>query len=284
MAKMRDWVSGLSAEEWTETLYNTWLYSFEHVLAVPGEGYPAFMQSPAWVDKQLNTTLGSWAELRRDTLLYAKQFAPPPGGPSYGTLLPRGYVEPVPGFYARLASLAAMTRKGLNSRGLLDGKDNASLLGLEELCGALQAMAEKELRGEALTEGEYYQLRDYGDALEALVKASAYVEGEPGDYLWLEEEPQAAVIADIGTDLEGMTVLEEAVGRIDEIYVVVPVVGDDGAVSLQVAKGGVFSYYEFTWPAGDRLTDEMWRQMLDAGQAPARPEWSSRFLESQGGE
>jgi len=35
-------------------------------------------------------------------------------------------------------------------------------------------------------------------------------------------------------------VLEEAVGRVDEIYVVVPVVEEDGTTHLQVAKGGVY--------------------------------------------
>jgi hypothetical protein len=35
----------------------------------------------------------------------------------------------------------------------------------------------------------------------------------------------------------------------------------------------VYSYYEFLQPASDRLTDEAWRSMLDAGDAPPRPDW-----------
>jgi len=53
MAKTQQWLSSLSVEDWTETLYNTWLYTFRPLLEVPGEGYPSFMQSPAWTDKQL---------------------------------------------------------------------------------------------------------------------------------------------------------------------------------------------------------------------------------------
>jgi hypothetical protein len=81
MQKMQDWMSGLTVGEWTETLYNTWLYTFDPLIAVPGEGYPEFMQSPAWLDKQLNTVLGSWSELKHDTILYAQSalpVAPPP--------------------------------------------------------------------------------------------------------------------------------------------------------------------------------------------------------------
>ncbi len=80
MAKMQAWLSGLGVEDWTETLYNTWLYAFYPLLDAPGPGYPHFMQSTAWLDKQLNTVLGSWAELKHDTILYAKQVYAEMGG------------------------------------------------------------------------------------------------------------------------------------------------------------------------------------------------------------
>jgi hypothetical protein len=288
MAKVHEWVSGLNVEEWTETLYNSWLYSFQPLLEVPGEGYPAFMQSPAWVDKQLNTVLGSWAELKHDTILYAKQvYAEMGAGPMPPEPVPpKGYVEPVPQFYARLAALTAMTREGLASRGLLHPQDDPSLRRLEELARAFQMMAEKELRGEPLTEEEYTTIRFYGGELEHLTMAAAdNPEAEEGGFPTMDEEPQAAVIADVATDpdpdsdgVPNPVVLEEAVGRIDQIYAVVPVVEKDGTTYLQVTKGGVFSYYEFPWPADDRLTDEKWRTMLDEGQAPPRPEWIESFF------
>jgi hypothetical protein len=290
MAKVQTWVSGLSVEEWTETLYNSWLYSFQPLLEVPGVGYPAFMQTPAWVDKQLHTVLGSWAELKHDTILYAKQvYAEAGAGPMPPEPVPpKGYVEPAPLFYARLAALTAMTREGLSSRGLLHPQDDYSLQRLEELARAFHLMAEKELRGEPLTEEEYATIRFYGGELEHLTMAAAdSPEAEQGGYPSMDEEPQAAVIADVATDpypsdFPSPVVLEEGVGRVDEIYVVVPVVEADGEVYLQVAKGGVFSYYEFPWPADDRLTDEKWRQMLDEGQAPARPNWIDSFFVPEG--
>jgi len=47
---------------------------------------------------------------------------------------------------------------------------------------------------------------------------------------------------------------------------------------LQIAKGGVFAYYEFPWPASDRLTDEKWQALLKSGQAPEQPEWTKSFV------
>src|SRR5207249_6647869 len=35
--------------------------------------YPAYMRSPVFPDKQIQTFLGSYTELKHDTLLYAKQ-------------------------------------------------------------------------------------------------------------------------------------------------------------------------------------------------------------------
>jgi hypothetical protein len=287
MDKMQAWLSGLSVEEWTETLYNAWLYCFHPLLDVPGGGYPAFMMSEAWVDKQLNTVLGSFAELKHDTILYAKQAyaelggAPPPPPP----VPPRGYVEPVPEFYARLAALTEMTLDGLGQRGLLVEQDEASLRRLDAMARSFQVMAEKELRGEPLTEEEYRTIRFYGGELEHLTIAAADTPDEGygvGGQAMPEEEPQAAVIADVATDPWPQLVLELGVGRIDELHAVVPLIEDDGSITLQVAKGGVFSYYEFAWPMDDRLTDETWREMLAEGEAPPRPDWIASFYTQEG--
>jgi len=282
MQKTRDWMSGLTVDEWTETLYNAWLYTFHPLIEVPGEGYPQFMRSSAWLDKQLNTVLGSWSELKHDTILYAKQVyaelgggaPPPPPEP------PKGYVEPVPQFYARLGALAAMTRQGMESRGLLNELDATSLDTLVGLAQSLQTMAEKELRGEALTEDEYATIRFYGGQLETLTMAAADSDTQdPYAPRFMEEEPQAAVIADVATNpAPPGSVLEEAVGRVNPIFVVVPIFEADGSSYLEVVKGGVFSYYEFPWPMADRLTDEKWQDMLDEGSQPPPPEWTMSFL------
>ncbi len=281
MEKMKTWLSTLSTDEWTETLYNTWLYNFYPLLKLPGQGYPVFMQSTSWLDKQLNTVLGSFAELKHDTILYAKQVyaelggGPPPPPPEP----PKGYVEPVPEFYARLAALTDMTRQGLGDRGLLDEIDRNSLDILHTLVLSMQTIAEKELHMEPLTEDEYATIRFYGGQLEELTMAAADSDMEdPYARRYMEEEPQAAVIADIATDPASASVLEIGVGRINPIYAVVPVVEADGSTYLQVAKGGTFSYYEFSQPMSDRLTDEKWHTMLDEGNAPTLPTWTDSFL------
>jgi len=64
-------------------------------------------------------------------------------------------------------------------------------------------------------------------------------------------------------------ILEIGTGYVDSLYVLVP--ADDGR--FQIAKGGVYSYYEF-WRSGEegRLTDEEWWALLGTNP-PERPDW-----------
>jgi hypothetical protein len=274
MNKLQGEISALELDSWTQNLYWAWMYSFQPLIEVKGESYPAFMRNQAWVRKDLHTALGSWTELKHDTILYAKQAYAELGG-AFEEPEVKGYVEPNPEAFARLAALTSMTIDGLESRGLFDdseamweSKDN--LARLELLLTHLTSIAEKQLAGTPLTQEEQDVILYYGGLLEGLTIAAAdkdEVEGRA----FLEDE-EAAVVADVATDPMGF-VLEEGVGRVFEIYVVVEIEGQ-----LILTKGGVFSYYEFPWPMSDRLTDEAWREMLNTGQAPERPYWTGSFL------
>lgn len=278
MTKMKSYISGLPTENWTQNLYWGWLYQLRPLLDEKGNGYPSFMQNTAWLRKDLNTFLGSWSELKHDTILYAKQVyaelgaggdEPPPPPDD------RGYVEPNPYVYARLASLLKMTNEGLEMRGLLTPSMKDNLGKMEQLAMSLKTISEKELNNEKLTDEEYELIRSYGGQLEHFwIEVNkdelAYKEtGSQRDYL---NENPAAIIADVATDPNGQ-VLEVGTGKILEIYVVVPIDG-----KLKIAKGGVYSYYEFTWPMSDRLTDKKWRELLNSGQAPALPSWTDAFV------
>ncbi len=270
MTKIRGEIAALEIDSWTQNLYWAWLYSFQPLIEVKYEGYPAFMRNTAWTRKDLHTALGSWTELKHDTILYAKQAYAELGG-GHEELEVHGYVEPNPEAYARLAALTRMTIDGLEERGLLSEGDKNNLERLETILFSLKGIAEKELEGTPLSQEEQDLITFYGGTLEMLTIAAADQEEEVEGRSYLEDE-QAAVIADVATDPLG-TVLEEGVGRIFEIYVLVGVEGQ-----LVITKGGVFSYYEFPWPMGDRLTDEAWREMLDSGQAPDRPDWTESFV------
>ncbi|AKB78097.1 dTDP-D-glucose 4,6-dehydratase [Methanosarcina horonobensis HB-1 = JCM 15518] len=256
--------SNFSAADWNRNLYWSWLYSLQPLLKDYGEGYPTFMQTDAWQDKELSTSLASWTELRHDTILYAKQSytitetsmpMPPEEKPVVG------YVEPVPDFYARLLALTKMTNHGLDEMDVLDSGSKSRLTELEGILSRLQAISEKELENEELTEEDYEFIKNFGDQLEGVITDVD------------EKARKTTVVADVHTDGNTEVVLEEGVGYVDMLVVAYKL--PDGRILL--GAGPVMSYYEFKQPMEERLTDEKWREMLKENP-PERPEWSSSYI------
>lgn len=255
MGKLEKHLAGMKASTWQQNLYWSWINTLAPLLTKKPEGYPSFMLNQAWQHKELNTYLGSWTELKHDTVLYAKQVYAEAGGGGEEKVDDRGYVEPNPHLYARLAALTAMTREGLQARELLNQRDADSLQRMEKLALALKTISEKELQGKSLSDEEYELIRSIGVQLEHFWLETLRDQGDSGMGDLLNNNP-AMLVADVATAPPDQ-VLEEATGYIQQIYAVVPVEG-----SLRIVKGGVYSYYEFPWPAADRLTDQKWREML----------------------
>ncbi|MDD4803181.1 MAG: DUF3160 domain-containing protein, partial [Syntrophomonas sp.] len=169
----------------------------------------------------------------------------------------------------RLASLAAMTREGLQSRSLLNERDADSLQRMQDLSLMLKNISEKELSNTALAEADYELIRSFGVHLEHFW-IEALRDKINGNIAKMWDNP-AGLIADVATDPNGM-VLEEATGYVQQIFAVVPLDG-----KLRIVRGAVYSYYEFPWPSSDRLTDEKWKEMLSRQQTPALPGWTATF-------
>lgn len=273
MKKIQGHIASMEVKDRTQNLYGAWLYTLLPLTEQKGKGYPIFMQNQAWSRKQLETYLGSYTELKHDTILYAKQVYAEMGGGGEEQD-DRGYVEPNPVVYGRLAALTRMTIDGLQSRGLLTESTSASLDQLEQLALQLKIISEKELAQKPLSEDEYDLIRSFGGQLEHFWLEALKDQGVDSPSA-VAENP-AALIADVATDPKGQ-VLEEGTGFVSNIYAVVPVDG-----SLRIAKGATYSYYEFPWPASDRLTDERWKEMLENQKDPAVPSWTKIYTAPEG--
>ncbi|MFW9976721.1 MAG: DUF3160 domain-containing protein [Candidatus Thorarchaeota archaeon] len=258
MDLLRESISEMDNTTWQQNLYWLWCYSFLPLLVERDVGYPAFMRDTGWTEKQLMTALATWTELRHDTILYAKQsYSYTYGMPS----VPKGYVEPFPDLYARLASLCRMMVDGLESRVDLNEDLLSTLEDLHDTLLTLQAISIKELSGIAFNSTDDDFLKSIGGIL-------SRIEGFDGD------GGKAALVTDVHTDPNSSTVLQEATGNPLVIYVAVPT--SDGEPYL--TRGAIYSYYEFTRSMENRLTDEAWWELLDSGDAPDMPEWTSSFI------
>lgn len=266
---------------WSASLYACWLNTLRPLFAVKGEGYPMFMQNEEWLKKDLECFAGSFAELKHDTVLYSKQVLAEMGGDYYEDIDDRGYAEPEPLVYARFATLTKQTAQGLEKYGMLSDSDAENLSRLEEIAGQLQTISEKELQDQLLTDEEYDFIRYYGGTIEHFWMEVAKDSNPSEDGVSTKEFP-AAIVVDIATDADSSQVLEIATGRPSAILVAIKV---DGKIKL--ASGSVYSFYQFTWPAEDRLTDAKWRQLLgiqadETGNysdesAISRPDWACSY-------
>lgn len=254
MNRLKSVVPSEDDKIWKASLYNNWLHMIRPLTLAKGEGYPQFMQNDAWTKKQLNTFLGSFTELKHDSVLYAKQVYAEMGGGPEEERDDRGYVEPEPMLYARLSDLTGMTRDGLKNYNMISDEDIANLDNLQLITEQLLTISNKELKNEPLSSEEYEFIKTFGGQLEHFWYEALKDQAVDG-YLSTQEHP-AAVVTDIATDPNGQ-VLEIGTGRIDTIYVIVNVEG-----SLRIAEGCVFSYYEFAQPLENRLTDKEWRVLL----------------------
>lgn len=271
---MTDLVAARQPDDWAGTVYDAWLVALQTQLAPRGAAYPDFMQTPAWTAKSLQTALASYAELKHDTILYAKQGSAGEGeGPPPPPFTPRNWVEPDPAAFGRLASAASLLLDGMRSRDIISDPDIEMLGRFTELATWLGGVATRELAGNVVTDDENDRLDAIGSELEYLWFASSdtsTVEGYPE----ASGQDSDAVVADIFRSSKDY--LEIGTGFVDLIFVIVPIA--DGRFELAV--GAVSSYYEFRRPTTElRLTDEEWKAML--AQTPIavdRPAWETSFL------
>jgi len=274
------WVSALPEATWSQSVYNTWLDTLR-VLDddVTGtENMPQAMQTAAWQRKMLQTQLASWAELRHDTILYAKQSYTAYPSCEY----PAGYVEPYPEVYAGVRRFSEATEAALGAvrfphspdpgalRDLLSGQ-RTFLRAMAETMDTLEKLARKELAGDRFTVSETAFLKKTIDIRGGGSGPPTYDGWYPG--LFYGGGGSAATkwspeVADVHTDPASGSVLEVGTGDVDFIVMAVDNEGD-----TRVFVGPTYSYYEFTWPASDRLTDEKWSGLLHQGGAPERPAW-----------
>jgi len=269
IAKLQDAFAKMDDEVWAQNLYWNWLYVLMPLLEKKGTGYPIFMQNIAWTDKELSTALGSWTELRHDTILYAKQsYTTKTSLPPIPQLV-KGYVEPNPEIYARLSALVRFTREGLSDRGLLLQEFASKFKQLEDLLLSLKEISELELTNQTLSKDQYGLIVNIGKTLESITTFPPDISSEIEN----QEDESMAVVADVHTDLNSNMVLEEGVGYPMNIFVIVPVDGE-----LRITQGALFSYYEFQWKISNRLTDGEWQKNLESNP-PALPIWTGSFID-----
>jgi hypothetical protein len=280
LGSQRQLYDEISGQGWQSNLYTSWLYFLRTLNGAQDNAAvsPVFRTS-GWRAKMRNTQLASWAQLRHNTILYAKQ--------SYTGMIsceyPLAYVEPYPEFFAAVGLYA---EKGKSFFAGLDPQVAAYFAKVADICGKLKAAADLTAQGKPVTPAQYEWLRqvvtpDYVSVGCGSVKIYA---GWYFDLIYDINTPwrktgvisSNATIADVHTkpadEVGPAKVLHVATGRVNLMAAVIDI---DSCKT--VFLGPVSSYYDVittdpTTP--QRLTDETWSGMLDSAKAGPRPSWA----------
>lgn len=299
LAALRLLTESLDTLYWNTSVYSSWLAAIRAV-SPPRDrsALPRFMQTTAWWQKALNTQLGSWAELRHDFLLYAKQSYT--GG--LGCFYPSGYVEPQPEVFDRI-STAAQLLESVILQAVPEEEPNRNYRAQEMLRvlrnttrvqGILAQIARKELASEPLTADEETFIKSW-----IVLEQSGCVMAYNGHYQSLfygvgaETGQQGTdfVVADVHT--QPTDEMGNNVGRVlhvgtGHVNVMIVVAEDPSDKCLTSYVGPVGSYYEHATEGFTRLTDEEWsaltKEHAAAKKTLQRPSWTNVYLANANGQ
>ena len=211
-----------------------------------------------WNLKQLNTALGSWTELKHDTVLYSKKSR----AMSRGLVtMTNGYVEPRPKVYRYIGKFATRLK---NTEALPKGL-KSKLTDFTNLVFALEDIAGKELSGDDLTEKQYERIFTATKELEKIASLPGYLQEKENRK---KSIPRMTLTVDVHEDAQQKTVLQEGVGNPLNVVALVNTAG-----KVKLVRGGSYSYYEFRRSSSKVLTDEKWAKLLDKSESPDMPAW-----------
>ena len=261
---------------WNRNLYTLWLSALQSLSQPLTVNAPVVMHSRTWQDKQMNTQLASWAQLRHNTLLYAKQ--------SYtGGIIcyyPDGYVEPYPEFYRAIGTIIRRLQQFEQTY----SAQLSTLITADtwiEVTDNLAAMAERELKGEPLTaEQLVYLNKMLDDNPDHTCGGPPFIGWYPALFKsWDDCNQSRPCIADVHT-------IPPSEVKPDNM-VLHAATGDASIVIIQAATGtscgtlfagAVSSFYQHDEAPIKRLTDSEWTNMVQGSDMPDVPAWFGKYV------
>lgn len=219
-----------------------------------------YMQGDRWNRRILQSSLGAWAELRHDTILYLKQSGAESAGgalykPTFRTrpfARPIHLVEPNIPYFNQLEELLALGTPLLEEHGIMSESWKYKLEQFTDIVARSAAIARQQAADKTISPKENEWLTTIPGMLARIIVPTVGGGYGPAD------QYRMALIADVHTDTDNLAVLEVGIGKPLSLYLA----ANDGFGGKRIAKGYTLSYYEFPHPMNDRLTNEKWRAFI----------------------
>jgi hypothetical protein len=242
-------------------------------VANPGAaGLPSVAGTEPWGRRLLSTQLASWAELRHDTILYAKQSYT--GGSSCE--YPDAYVDPYPEFYARVAAFASHGASVMGELGLSEAPWASAIVAyfaeLGNVASTLKAMADNQRTGtpHSAEHLAFINQMTFEEGCGSLGSFDGWYAKLFFDrFEAIELDP---IIADVHT--QPTDEVGAPVGKVLHVGTGMPramVVTVDTCAGPRAYVGLSSSYFEQVTEGFQRLNDEEWMGLILQGTQPEVP-------------
>lgn len=220
------------------TIYHKWIDMIGYLINEAEENAPYFKLDSVYRLKNLVTYMGSYTELKHDTLLYVKQnYAELWGGGSADCNIevdppllpvPKWYIEADIDVVNKLIELNNETKSDFSE---LDNYVINNFVEFDAFLNHIKSILVQQMNNEVISDEDFEWMRTAFDKLSQITFPLA-------DWV-TQKEMRAALIADIFTS-EGWNPLYEAVGRPALMLVMI-----DDANGKRIARGPIFTHYEF---------------------------------------
>lgn len=249
----------ITSNDYAKSMARLQIFAINGFNEMKKDGFPTFMKSEGWKAKELNTYLASWAQLKHDTLLYAKQAGAECGG--FEAEQPVGYVEPSIEVYSRLNFAIKILKDKISTMNILSERQMGAIDKLEGFNDFLIACSKKELAGEDLSQEDIDRINLIGGEVEDIYLDIYEVDPDDYESYFALDEKDRVTVADLmrtplnQANVPADKILEVGSGFPRTIYVVYNVNGE-----LRIGCGAVMTYYEFL--SDERLDDDQFSKMI----------------------
>ncbi len=289
LGALRYLIDSYQQDFWQFSFYNSWLAAIK-TLNPPNrtdrDELPFFMRTGAYWQQKMNTQLGSWAELRHDNLLYAKQSYTGVPICSY----PYSYVEPFPEMYKTLKTISQITIDAFNNFNLSQFYQKNKIIQyftiFKSTCDTLEIISRKELENISLNNDE----KGFLSRMLRLQNQGCSI-GYDGWYPSIHYNNESFedlnnpnyVVADYHTSPADETgaivgyVKHAGTGKVDLLVTAITMPDGNNVAFV----GPTYSFYDYTTLNFLRLTDEEWKETHLA--AALRPDWVNIYLANSNG-
>jgi len=280
--KLKTLYSGFDEEALQKNINMCFLALYETMFKFGEEHNFYFTQSDNWGLRGLLSGLGARTETASKTILSGERtlrFVPQ--GLYYSEPM-INYLEPNLPFFYRMRILVDKYKHFFSESEMIESNLNEALNQFRDILEQLTVIAEKEAAGIKITEKENDLLNSIHIPLGQVINAESKIQQDitaalfKGDVILKPDETISGIIhlGIVHSLQEGKIHKYSALGKPYTIYVAL----NDKHGGKRIAKGYVYSYYEFTNPT--LIDDLQWKEMIYDGEDVDElvPEWAGDLI------